>query len=60
MCAVRRHSSLDFQCCGIKDVGKLTALLPELVHKTNRFNLEDNTLSAKSVFKEIPAVAGWK
>ena len=54
---LRSCTCLELQRCGIKGVGKLTALLPELVHKTKSFNLEGNTLTAKSVRKLAEAMA---
>lgn len=58
--ALRRLRScftLDLQRCGIKDVSKLSSMLPEVVHKTKAFNLEGNTLSAKSVRRLVDAMA---
>ena len=48
--------SLELQRCGIKCVGKLIDMLPELVHKTKCFNLEGNDLSAKNVRKLVDAM----
>ena len=48
--------SLELQRCGIRCVGKLVDMLPELVHKTKRFNLEGNDLSAKNVRKLVDAM----
>ena len=49
--------SLELQRCGIKCVGKLIDILPELVHKTKRFNLEGNALSARNVRKLADAMS---
>ncbi len=57
---LRRLSSctcLELQRCGINDVGKLAALLPELMYKTKCINLEGNALSAKNVRKLADAMA---
>ena len=48
--------SLELQRCGIRCVGKLVDMLPELVHKTKRFNLEGIDLSAKNVRKLVDAM----